>query len=311
MATLPSENDNGGDADEARSFCEEIATRLDALQREVPFGRWTLTRMIGDEWVMVHVAGAASPRGDLVPWDQTICSRMTRDLRDTFVPVDYQDGRVSAPVRKAFDVGAYIGVALYGLSGEPLGTLGAVDTRRHQPPRGRRHIGALHRYGRQLVTLIERSRALTHYARAVTHGLLRQRCGGESRWLPPREWRLALKHEDDIRQALALPAAVLAVSIRGGGLVRRPAGAGQAGERIDGVDGVLARLTPDYVGTRVQPSTLLVLLHECDRQRALKLETHVRVLLEEHGLASRCSAVSARFDEPLRKAEAAALRAVG
>ncbi len=311
MATLPFELNRRIEADEVQAFDEDISACLDRLQREVPFGRWVLTRMIGDDWVMLHSAGSGARRGDLVAWDQTICSRMTRDLRDTFLPVEREGACVSAPVRKAFDVGAYIGVALYQPSGEPQGTLASVDTRRRQPPRGPRQINALRTIGYLIVQSIEQARLFMRATRAATQGLLRQQSAGGGCWLPAVAWRQALKNEDELRQPLAAPAAVLAMSIKDGLALRPSAPASSAAApRLGKAEHVLAGLVPDYLGTQAQAATLLVLIPECDQQRARQVETRLRLLLENCGIKVRCGAVSVRFDEPLKKAETAALRLV-
>jgi len=285
----------------AEAFNAAVAECLEQLQRQLPFGRWTLTRRAGDDWVMVHAAGAQA--GYTAPdWgrhDDSICSRMPRDLC-----AGRGAGRehcVSLPLRESFDVGAYLGVVLYQRDGEALGALGSVDMGRSQPPRGRRQLQALALAGRRIVELMQHELDMLRAARDAGNAMLRQARGKERRWLSLQEWARALAAEEKLRLPLALPAAILATSLRHG-LPRseRP---------LDAVEEAFAGLLgPAYVGTVDPRMNALVLLPEHDGASAQQIETRLRRRLDHHGLALRCCAVSARFDEPLRGAAARAVQ---
>lgn len=312
MAMLTFESDAGIDDAEVATFGDSVSASLCQLQNDVPFGRWTLTRPIGDDWVMLHTA-APTPDGActrVARSSEAICTRMTRDLEGALPCGDGESTRLSAPVRRTFDVGAYIGIALYEADGRPLGTIGSVDTRRRYPPRGRRHIEFLRSCGYRIVALIERERTLMRSARMTIHALLRQRGGNGAAWMDRRHWRHALSGEDQIRRLLALPAAVLAVTITERMAIRSSGtGSPLPATPSSQIDSVLSCLIGEsFIGIQVRASTLMVLVPECDQRRAGRLEARARLLFDNSGLKVRCCAVAVRFDEPLSRAATTVLR---
>ncbi len=101
------------------------------LQDVLGLGLWMVTRVNGDDWVVLSTSdrhGYGIEAGTVVPWHDTFCSRMVRGDGPSIAPVvedvpAYRD----APARRLLEVGAYLGVPLRTGEGEFFGTLCALD----------------------------------------------------------------------------------------------------------------------------------------------------------------------------------------
>lgn len=297
-----------GDETEAPAFVDAVSASLARLQERVPCGRWTLTRIIGDERAMLHTPAAVGMRAPMLPASGNAYARMVWAMAAARPAGPDAGARPSAPGIRSFDCECYSGFALYQTDGRPLGTLGAAESRRGRSPRGNHSVEAVRDCARRLIDLVEQELALMRAGRSALVALLRQHRG--SAWLGERLWRQALDDEEVLRRTLALPAAVLAVTpiertvlcLRG--TVRNP--------QLHGLESVLSGLLGrEFVGALCAPATQLALLPECDRRRAHEIERRVGLLLDNYNVKVRCRAVSAGFDESLRNAALQAQRAVG
>jgi hypothetical protein len=316
MATIKTQRSKSGSRSVTAGldFREAVGVCLDRLQHEVPFGSWTLSLLIGDDRVLLYRSGRnvrGTPQGSM-PVSETICSRVTQDHIALTMSVD-GDGCVSAPIRRSFDVGAYLGVALFRTGGERLGSLGSMEMRRKQAPRGPRQLRILAATGRWVVRLFEGEMRAVRKRRAEAN---RPLCSGESAhpgpfWLADDEWQRALQTEDGLRQSLSLPAAVLAVEFKDSVRLRAPDGSVSSPTQRRGdelLPLLFGRPCPSFGCIRER--SLLVLIPECDRTTAKRIEVRARQILDARGIEARVCAHSARYDESLARAATCAAHAV-
>lgn len=299
--------------DATQTFEELVSQTLSDLQRDVPFGCWTLTRLIGDERAVLHRSGTPTyGRHGHVRLAETICWRLSRDGADWPI-ADSAHCRVSVPIRRCFDIGSYLGIALFRPGGARLGSLAAMDARVKRPPTGRRQTAALLAAGHRLVDLIEQETLALRLARAVSHPAVTAAGRDQPGWLPDADWRQLLQIEQRNRQALMLPAAVVAIAL--GRMIGSPllhAGPIRTREPASAAHSLGELLGQGLIGT-VLPCrrAILALLPECDGAAARRLETLARRHFQERGLEARVSIVSAPYEESLRAAAAEAASAVG
>src|SRR5215218_9664245 len=118
----------------ALDFRAASQTILHHLHAGHPMSAWCVTRVVGDDYVVLSSTGDAAPReGERYEWNGSLCSAMVSGdgprvaPRLTDVPV--YDGTGFADVAR---VASYLGVPLVGRDGVVAGTLCAVHTEPQQ-----------------------------------------------------------------------------------------------------------------------------------------------------------------------------------
>lgn len=104
---------------------------LHALNMLYPMGAWLMTRVEGDDWLILQSEDNryGVETGDTLRWHDNYCSRMVKGLGPHItntpqsVPV-YSE----APVNEWLTINSYIGVPVTDANGALFGTLCAVDT---------------------------------------------------------------------------------------------------------------------------------------------------------------------------------------
>jgi len=101
------------------------------------FGLWMITRMEGDDWIVLQAEdhGYGVGPGRVFRWADSLCSRMVSGDGPRIAPdIDSVPAYVAAPVARQLPVRAYVGVPLTLSDGTLFGTLCAIDSAR-QPDR--------------------------------------------------------------------------------------------------------------------------------------------------------------------------------
>jgi len=114
-------------SDGLRSAGEQV---LAYLQRHFPMGMWTITRVIGERWILLQVNDRdySVKKHSVIRWSDAFCSRMVRGEGPWFAPdVSLVASYMSAPIGQRLEIGAYVGVPLVLPSGEFFGTLCGID----------------------------------------------------------------------------------------------------------------------------------------------------------------------------------------
>jgi len=114
-------------SDGLRSAGEQV---LAYLQGHFTMGLWTITRLIGERWILLQVNDRAYSvkSNSVIRSSDSFCSRMVRGEGPCFAPdASLFDSYTAAPIGQRLEIGAYVGVPLVLPSGEFFGTLCGID----------------------------------------------------------------------------------------------------------------------------------------------------------------------------------------
>jgi diguanylate cyclase (GGDEF)-like protein len=108
-------------------FPLRAARALQHLQDTVGLDDWAVSRVQGEEYVLLSVLGEDNQPGDRVPWRDTLCYRVESKQAGWATPdVDAVPLMAEARDRLGAPIKAFVSVALCGDRGELLGTLCGV-----------------------------------------------------------------------------------------------------------------------------------------------------------------------------------------
>lgn len=112
------------------SLREPLEALVDMLKTYVDMDLWMFTRVLEDDWIIVAASdnnyGVNS--GDVLPWRESVCSRMVNDEGPNIVPDILEElSYKEAPIVKKLPISAYIGFPISNENDELLGTLCAID----------------------------------------------------------------------------------------------------------------------------------------------------------------------------------------
>lgn len=106
---------------------------LKFLHRRFGFGLWMITRVEGDDWIVLQAEdqGYGIGPGRVFRWKDSLCSRMVSGDAPRIAPdVESEPAYLSAPAVRQLPIRAYIGVPLTFPDGTLFGTLCAIDAAR-------------------------------------------------------------------------------------------------------------------------------------------------------------------------------------
>lgn len=112
---------------EFQKACQDVLAYLNSRQ---PMGVWMITRTSGDQWVVLVAEDShynVKPH-DVFKWSDSFCCRMVQGLGPSIAPDSTKvESYCEAPIGRAIEIGAYIGMPLVDSDGLLFGTLCAVD----------------------------------------------------------------------------------------------------------------------------------------------------------------------------------------
>lgn len=103
---------------------------LDFLHQRFGFGLWMITRVQGNDWIVLQSEdhGYGVEPGAVFRWTDSFCSRMVQGLGPCVAPSsDKVPAYLEAPIGGQVPIKAYIGVPLKNKDGSLFGTLCAID----------------------------------------------------------------------------------------------------------------------------------------------------------------------------------------
>ena len=257
------------------------------LHRRFGFRLWMLTRVEGDDWIVLQSEdhGYDVRPGRVFRWADSFCYEMVKGNGPRISPdVATVPAYVAAPVNREMQIGAYVGIPLTNSDGTLFGTLCGIDPRQ-QP--------ADIVNERELIELLASmlSAILHSELRAADESRRRERLEVEAlldpltRLANRRAWDQLLAREEDRCRRYGHPAAIFVLDLddlkevndanghaAGDALLERAADALREGVRDSDV---AARLGGDEFG---------IIAVECDSRGAKRLLARIRDALDRHGV---------------------------
>ena len=120
-------------SEQPQDFASAGKATLDYLHRKFGFGLWMVTRVRGDDWIVLQSEdhGYGLKPGKVFKWADSFCSRMSKGSGPRVAPDSNAIAAyASAPIGKQVPIRAYVGVPLTSADGELFGTLCAIDPAR-------------------------------------------------------------------------------------------------------------------------------------------------------------------------------------
>jgi diguanylate cyclase (GGDEF)-like protein len=190
---------------------------LQFLQGRLGFDLWMVTRVLGEDWVILNAADTTYgvESGDVFKWSDSFCSRMVAGVGPRVAPRSQEvPCYVDAPIGHQISIRAYIGVPLTRADGTLFGTLCAID-----PDEKQDDILAeqpmVELLAQLLSTVLERDLLMGEIERRSQHledlAMLDGLTGLPNR----RAWDGALAREEQRCQRFGHPAAVVSVDLDG------------------------------------------------------------------------------------------------
>ena len=275
------------------------------LHQRLGFSLWMLTRIVGEERIVLQVAdhGYGVAAGSAGLWADSLCSAMVEGKGPRVAPdSDLVPAYASARVRQRVPIKAYIGVPLTNADGSLFGTLCAIDPAT-QPAALAEEQGLVELLAGLLSSLLQAE------LRAADESRRSERLRGEAqsdsltRLLNRRGWDELMAKEEDRCRRHGHPAALIAIDLDGLKQVNDTVGhaagdaliarAAQALRHAVRESDILARVGGDEFG---------VIAVECSQEGADALAARARRALDDQGVRA---SIGVALREPPRTLEAA------
>jgi diguanylate cyclase (GGDEF)-like protein len=255
------------------SACSAV---LEYLHRKIGFDLWMVTRVEGEEWIILQVEdhGYGVAPGSVFRWADTFCYEMVKGAGPNIAPrVDCVKVYADAALGRNVRIGAYVGFPLTREDGSLFGTLCAVHPA-PQPPA----ITA----EQPLIALLTRMLSTVLAADLRTaDGARREERIAAQKFLDPvtdlydaRGWAMLLSAEEARCRAYGSAACVIAVDIAAQleRATQQQRGARAGDEMLRIAARCITAVTREHdVVARVAPGSFAVLAVECDRAGAKAL----------------------------------------
>jgi hypothetical protein len=115
---------------ELQSFDEKCVSALKQLQAKLDFGLWMVTKVDGDDWIVLKAVDRdyGVQDGDVFVWMESFCCSMVQGLGPTFAPnSENVPAYAQAKIGQKVPIQAYMGFPLRDAQGELIGTLCAIN----------------------------------------------------------------------------------------------------------------------------------------------------------------------------------------
>lgn len=272
---------NGGERDRAfdlpAAFEDVLAQHLRELGQRLEFAACAVSRITGDEWILLHAEGRAGAlrSGMCMRRSDSLCFRMLRGQGPavaravTAVPA-YADARMV----QIAGIRAYAAAPLIWRKGTVFGTVWAMDS---VPKSGVDPAwqGALTEAAGQLSAVIGEEDQIMEHARAAESELYRDSLDADG-LLPAGYWRQMLESEEQFRTTLASPTGLIAVL---------PDDSGSAAITVAGVQQLAVTELPLVRGPG---QSFCLLLPDCDAEHLSAVSKRITHRLRALGIAARC-----------------------
>lgn len=268
---------------------EALASLITCLNRFVPLRIWMVTRVVGDDWIVlsVHDDKSQVAKGALFHWPDSYCARMVKGDGPHFAE---QAQRVpayaTAPMNKLMPIQAYVGQPLTTPDGALLGTLCAAD------PKPQAEFSASQRLlvetiSRTISTLLTGELKIEEARQAQSHLEYLAQRDELTQVSNRRGWESALAREEPIMAALGENAMVMVVDLDG--LKKTNDSLGHAaGDKylVAAAHALSSQTRQTDVVARVGGDEFAVLLRGLTKREAETMCARMRLALSQAGVAA-------------------------
>ncbi len=185
------------------------------LHQKLGFSLWMVTRVVSNQWIVLYAQdhGYNVQSGDVFKWSDSFCSRMVEGLGPNIAPNASQvPAYAAAPIYKDLDIGAYIGIPLWGQDDCLIGTLCAIDP----SPMDKQiesELPLVEMMARMLTTLLENEKAVGDEQRRTEHALAKAMSDHMTGLYNRRGWETLLAQEEARCRPHGLPAGLFSIDI--------------------------------------------------------------------------------------------------
>jgi len=260
---------------------------LGFLHRRFGFRLWMLTRVEGDDWIVLQSEdrGYGVKAGRVFRWADSFCYQMVKGAGPRIAPdTSAVAAYVTAPVGREMPIGAYIGVPLTNADGTLFGTLCGIDPD-HQPSDIIKE--------RELIELLASmlSSIVHSELRAAEESRRRERLEVEAMLDPltrlanRRAWDELMAREEDRCRRYGHPAAIFMLDLDDLKEVNDANGHAAGDELLERAADALREAVRDSdVVARLGGDEFGIIAIECDASGARRLLTGIRDALDRRGV---------------------------
>ncbi|MBV8468714.1 MAG: sensor domain-containing diguanylate cyclase [Burkholderiaceae bacterium] len=296
---------------DAHDFETAGAKALTLLRKRYGYDLWMITRREGDDLITLQAEGGApsAKAGMVSTWSDSLCYRMASKKVPLIAPIVANQPELrDAPLAKAHEIKAYIGMPLTTAEGEFFGSLCAFDGA-EQPLLPADDQELIELVAAMLTSMLRYELQLTQSRRHAERLAVDAQTDALTGLYNRRAWDDLLEKEEERCRRYGHPAAVVALDLNGlklandtlghaagDELIKRAAAALRSAAR--NVD-IVARLGGDEFG---------ILAVECDAAGAGALRRRIDVSLASAGVSAACGLAVRKPSEGLLAASQAADR---
>jgi diguanylate cyclase (GGDEF)-like protein len=260
---------------------------LEFLRRRFGFGLWMITRVEGDDCIVLQAVdhGYGVGPGRVFRWADSLCSRMIAGDGPRIAPdTEQESAYVTAPIAQQLPVRAYIGVPLSLPDGTLFGSLCAIDPARQPDDIVK---------DQQLVELLASLLSLILHSelKAEEEARRNERLGMEALVDPltglsnRRAWNKLLAREEERCRRYGHPTAVFMLDLDDLKEVNDAAGHAAGDALLIGAAAALRDAVRDAdVVARIGGDEFGIIAVECDGTGAEQLLTRIRDALDRRGV---------------------------
>lgn len=283
------------------------------LHKNVGLGMWMVTRVSGDDWILLDIEdnayGVAAPV--VYRWTDSFCSQMVQGYgprvapRAAEIPV-----YAAAPIGQQVPIGAYIGVPLINHDGSLFGTICAIDPH-PQPESVRTSLPLVELIATMLSGVLSAEIRASELTRRAEQARIESETDSLTGLYNRRGWDRLLALEESRCQRYGHPACVIAMDLDGLKQINDLQGHSAGDDLISRASSTLkTAIRKKDIAARVGGDEFLILGIECDAAEVERIMKRLRRLTDQAGVSASLGVAKRVPASPLQEAVLEADRAM-